>query len=212
MAKLPSARGTIKRGIMLDLVDYRRRVFEMYRQIRELGAEGHELFRRERDKLFAEHPQSALDEQQKLSFKGLAYYDYNPAYRVLTKLEDAEPKEYLLDAGDDGKVKVSQIGKVSFDLPKGSGSLGVYWIGGYGGGVFIPFRDASNQLTTYGGGRYLYDTIKGADLGINGDNLLLDFNFAYHPSCSYNSRWVCPLAPQDNRLNFPIEAGERLLF
>jgi uncharacterized protein len=117
----------------------------------------------------------------------------------------------LLDAGDDGKVKVSQIGKVSFDLPTGSGSLGVYWIGGYGGGVFIPFRDASNQLTTYGGGRYLYDTSKCADLGINGDSLLLDFNFAYHPSCTYNARWVCPLAPQDNRLNFPIEVGERLL-
>lgn len=196
---------------MLDLLDYRRRVFELYRQIRILGAGSHELFRQERDKLFAEHPQSALDDEQKQSFRGLNYFPYNPAYRVLASVEKAEELSFQLEVGDDGKVTMRQIGKVSFDLPFGSGSLGVYWIEGYGGGLFIPFRDATNQVSTYGGGRYLYDTIKGADLGTVGEKLVLDFNFAYHPSCYYNPRWICPLAPQANRLSFPIEAGERLL-
>jgi uncharacterized protein len=199
---------------MLDLLDYRRRVFELYRQVRERGTESpqsHALFRRERDSLFAEHSQSALDDEQKKEFKGLRYYDYNPAYRVLGTLEATEPKSYQLAVGDDGTVLMNQIGKVSFNLPKGSGSLGVYWISGYGGGLFIPFRDTTNQVTTYGGGRYLYDTIKGADLGTSGDSLLLDFNYAYHPSCYYNLRWICPLAPEQNCLNFPIEAGEQLL-
>jgi uncharacterized protein (DUF1684 family) len=84
----------------------------------------------------------------------------------------------------------------------------VYWIAGYGGGLFLPFRDATNASTTYGGGRYLYDTIKGADLGAGNDELVLDFNYAYHPSCCYNPRWVCPLAPPQNRLSFAVEAGE----
>ncbi len=74
--------------------------------------------------------------------------------------------------------------------------------------MFIPFRDATSGQTTYGGGRYLLDTAKGADLGTNGDALVLDFNFAYHPSCHYDPQWVCPLAPPPNRLAVPIEAGE----
>lgn len=196
---------------MLALLDYRRRVFEMYRQIRLLGADGHELFRRERDRLFAEHSQSALDDEQKKTFRGLNYFPYNPAYRVLAKLENAAERSFQLEVGDDGQVTMRQIGKVSFSLPLGAGTLGVYWIEGYGGGLFIPFRDATNQVSSYGGGRYLFDTIKGADLGSEGDKLVLDFNFAYHPSCYYNPRWICPLAPQANRLDFPIEAGESLL-
>lgn len=200
---------------MLDLLDYRRRVFEMYHQIRELDtiwSSAFALFKNTRDDLFMNHRQSALDNEQKKSFQGLQYYDYNPNYRVVAELnQDSETREYALDAGDDGAVSIRQIGTVNFDLPNGSGSLGVFWITSYGGGIFIPFRDATNQQTSYGGGRYLYDTIKGADLGSEGESLILDFNYAYHPSCYYNPRWTCPLAPMQNRVSFAIEAGEQLL-
>ena len=54
------------------------------------------------------------------------------------------------------------------------------------------------------------DTAKGADLGAHGDALVLDFNFAYQPSCAYDPKWVCPLAPPQNRLAVSIEAGERI--
>ena len=74
--------------------------------------------------------------------------------------------------------------------------------------MFLPFRDATSGNTTYGGGRYLLDTAKGADLGSAGDALVLDFNFAYHPSCVYDPKWVCPLAPLANRLAVAVEAGE----
>ena len=89
-------------------------------------------------------------------------------------------------------------------------ALGVFWIEGYAGGIFIPFRDGTSGRETYGGGRYLWDSIKGADLGSERDELVLDFNFAYHPSCVYDARWSCPLAPPENRLAIPIPAGERL--
>jgi len=89
-------------------------------------------------------------------------------------------------------------------------SLSVFWLNEYSGGIFIPFRDATSDKETYGGGRYLWDSAKGADLGIDGDELNLDFNFAYHPSCVYDPIWSCPLAPQDNWLSIPVNAGEQL--
>jgi hypothetical protein len=95
-------------------------------------------------------------------------------------------------------------------LPTGQGRLTLYWIMGYGGGVFLPFRDATCGHSTYGGGRYLLDTIKGADLGRAGTQIILDFNYAYHPSCTYHHRWVCPLAPMENRLTVPIPVGEQM--
>jgi uncharacterized protein (DUF1684 family) len=51
--------------------------------------------------------------------------------------------------------------------------------------------------------------VKGADLGTEGGRLVLDFNFAYQPSCSYDPMWVCPLAPPENRLAVEVRAGER---
>lgn len=200
---------------MFDLLDYRRRVFALYRQIRQQGTDAPEsfaLFRQVRDDLFANHSQTPLASQQRASFDGLRYFHYDPAYRVQAALIPADdPAEYEIDAGDDGTVTIRQIGHVQVSLPGGDGSLGVFWITGYGGGVFLPFRDATNQQDSYGGGRYLYDTIKGADLGTEGPTMLLDFNYAYHPSCYYNPRWTCPLAPPQNRLAFPVRAGERLM-
>ena len=88
--------------------------------------------------------------------------------------------------------------------------LSLFWIDVYGGGVFLPFRDATSGVETYGGGRYLLDTIKGADLGSIGGLVVLDFNFAYHPSCVHGDQWSCPLAPPENGLAVDVRAGERL--
>jgi uncharacterized protein len=88
-------------------------------------------------------------------------------------------------------------------------SLDLYWLDGYGGGVYLCFADATSSDETYGAGRYLLDTVKGADLGSERGRLVLDFNFAYNPSCSYDPSWVCPLTPPGNRLPVAIRGGER---
>jgi uncharacterized protein (DUF1684 family) len=197
---------------MLDLLDYRCRVAEMYRAVREVGTdapEAHAHFRHVRNQLFLTHPQSPLDEQHKARFQGLRYFDYDPAFRVAAGVDTSvEPVRYELDLGEDGLVTLRHFGQASFQVPTGSGTLALFWIAGYGGGLFLPFRDTTNGVQTYGGGRYLYDTIKGVDLGATLDKLVLDFNYAYHPSCHYNQRWVCPLAPPQNRLGFPLPVGE----
>ena len=122
-------------------------------------------------------------------------------------MEPAEPQRLEVPTATDGVVPFERIGAVQLD---GVGRLDVWWLDSYGGGVFLPLRDGSAGRTTYGGGRYLLDTVKGADLGGTGGRLVVDLNFAYHPSCTYDPRWSCPLAPEGNRLTTPVAAGEQL--
>jgi uncharacterized protein (DUF1684 family) len=202
-----------KGTVMLDLLDYRRRVFALYAIVR--AAEGDpaawDWWRRERDDLFGSHPQSALDEDQRADFGGLKYFPYDPAYRVVVSLDyEVEERVYAGEMGADGHLAYRRFAQARFEVPGGSGRLSLFWITGYGGGLFLPFGDSTNGDSTYGAGRYLYDTIKGADLGAQPDTIVLDFNYAYHPSCVYSPRWVCPLAPAENRLSFSIPVGECL--
>ncbi|MBA3868286.1 MAG: DUF1684 domain-containing protein [Anaerolineae bacterium] len=198
---------------MLDLLDYRHKIFDLYRDIHAAGADpaGRDHFQRVKDDIFLTHPQSALNTEQQAAFTGLEYYDYDPAYRVTAKVDlNVEPETLTIELEGDGRFSYRRFGQVTFTLPTGTGHLSLFWINGYGGGIFLPFGDATNRHTTYGAGRYLYDTIKGADLGATLDSLVLDFNYAYNPSCAYNERWVCPLAPRENRLDFPIPVGEKV--
>jgi len=107
-------------------------------------------------------------------------------------------------------LRRTRVGLARFTMAGREASLAMYWLEGYGGGLWLPFADATTGVTTYGGGRYLYDTIKGADLGVRATSIVLDFNYAYNPSCAYDERWSCPLSPAENRLGFAVEAGERL--
>jgi uncharacterized protein len=197
--------------MILELLDYRRQVALLYERIRmATPEEGHADFIRTRDQLFADHPQSALSSQQKAQFQGLEYFPYDPAYRFTLEPDfDVEPERFEIKLADDGVIQLQRVARLQIPFPEGTGALSLFWITAYGGGLFLPFRDASNDATTYGGGRYLLDTIKHADLGGDGKRLVLDFNFAYNPSCAYNSRWDCPLAPFENRLALPVTVGEK---
>ena len=116
-------------------------------------------------------------------------------------------------SGHGDELAFTRIGHLEFHFKGEPLSLGAFWIEGYAGGLFVPFKDATSGHETYGGGRYLLDTIKSADLGSDpaSDIVVLDFNYAYHPSCTYDPIWVCPLAPPDSRLAIPIRAGEQLV-
>ena len=111
-----------------------------------------------------------------------------------------------------GAMAFRRFGAVTIPFPAGPRRLELFWMEGYAGGLFLPFRDATNGSETYGAGRYLLDAAKSADLGGNRDagTLILDFNFAYQPSCAFDPKWACPLAPPSNRLDLPVRAGERL--
>jgi uncharacterized protein (DUF1684 family) len=168
-------------------------------------------WRATRDELFRAHSQSPLDPHRR-DFAGLALFDYDPAYRCVVDLAPAPGADrYDLSGGRDGYVQLIPFARTDGLNGRCGGELTLYWLGGYGGGVFLPFRDTTTGRTTFGGGRYLLDGIKGADLGMDAwGRAILDFNFAYNPSCAYSARWICPLAPPANELPAAITAGERM--
>jgi hypothetical protein len=198
----------------LSLADWRRSVAEMYAAVRRAPPEEQppacEVFRTARDALFRSHAQTPLAPEQHARFAGLAYYPYDPAWRLIGAVERAvERASFELDLPGDGLVRYTRVARIRFALRGQPAELSAFWIEGYGGGLFVPFRDTTSGQATYGGGRYLYDTIKGADLGAGDEQIVLDFNYAYNPSCAYNDAWVCPLSPAENRLPFAVEAGEK---
>ena len=199
----------------LDLADWRRRVTAMYDGLRhDNRAEPARLlgFRAAKDRLFVSHPASPVPLADRRDFRGLAYWRHAPALALRAPLEPdpAAPPLDLPRSGAGPQMPYVRIGWISFAVDGETARLAVYWLNEYAGGLFIPFRDATSGKETYGGGRYLWDSGKGADLGSDGDELAIDFNYAYHPSCVYDPVWSCPLAPPENWLTVPIQAGERL--
>jgi uncharacterized protein len=223
----------------LALADWRRIVAALYADVRRLSGTGDvtgalRLWRETRERLYREHPQSPLPEERRATFRSL-HYDHDRALRfeVVVDAPDEAPAAGLggaaaggmaidygggasgpveLPVSGGGLMAFRRFGAVTVPLPHGPRRLDLYWMDGYAGGLFLPFRDATNDSETYGAGRYLLDAAKSADLG--GDparrTLILDFNFAYQPSCAFDPKWACPLAPPSNRLDLPIRAGERL--
>lgn len=199
----------------LALADWRRRVAEAYAVIRSGGGTPEErlaAYRATRQALFANHPSSPIQLGARDGWGGLEHYPFDPSLRLLAPLE-ADPEAPSVGVPRSGAglgIPFVRIGWVSFRIGETDCRLAVYWLEEYAGGVFIPFRDATSGGETYGAGRYLWDSAKGADLGFDGGALVLDFNYAYHPSCAYDPIWSCPLAPPENRLTVAVRGGERL--
>lgn len=197
----------------LATADWRHQVFLLYQQVREAASNGaaslaHAHWRTERDRLFRDHPASPLDADAKPSFSGLPVAPYQADYRFEVAIDDDGDGQVMdVPTGTDGVVPFERLGTVDVD---GLGRLALWRLRSYGGGLFLPVRDglAGAPGGTYGGGRYLLDTVKGAHLGTRNGRLVLDFNFAYNPSCAYNEAWACPLPGPDNRLDAELPAGE----
>jgi uncharacterized protein (DUF1684 family) len=185
----------------LDLLDWKRRVFALYAEVRAASdpEQAWTRWRTARAELFRTHPQSP-----RRGFDTLDYFAYDSSFRFLAELEPAEPEKRRIGSSGEEPVTFIRFAVARF----ADQALELFWLDAYGGGLFLPFRDATAGGETYGAGRYLLDTVKGADLGSVGGRLVLDFNFAYNPSCAYDPKWACPLAPPANRLGIAILAGE----
>lgn len=213
---LPDAASAVER---LELADWRRQVADVYAAVRRIAGfdpeEAWRTWRDERERLYLHHPQSPLPAAARRGFRARSW-PYDPSLRYELKLvgraTDATAAGAALPLSTGGEMRLVEIGYLDVPFPAGVRSLALFSLDDYAGGLILPFLDATNGAETYGAGRYLLDTAKGADLG--GDphagTIVVDFNFAFHPSCAFDDRWSCPLAPQANRLDFRMEAGERL--
>ena len=198
----------------LQILDWRRRVSALYAGVRQLSASnpqgGHQLWTSGRDELFGGHSSSPLLPDDRRAFTGLSVAAYDPDWRFEVEVHRAEqPYRMTVETGTDGTVPFDLVGTVRLPYV---GSLELWRLGSYGGGLFLPLKDAlaGKKDGTYGGGRYLLDTIKGADLGpgADDDSLILDFNFAYNPSCAYDPMWACPLPQSGNTIDVDVPVGE----
>jgi uncharacterized protein (DUF1684 family) len=195
----------------LSLADYRRRVADLYAEVRSAGTVASwNRWRQGRDELFRTHSQSAVPEDRRAAFSGLPFFPYDPALRFTAEVRPAAGGRITLSHSAEGSTPGRAVGTVDLEIGGIAVRLTLFRLRQYGDHLFLPFRDATNGAETYGGGRYLLDTAKGADLGGDDSRLVLDFNYAYHPSCVHDSRWSCPLSPPGSRLTVPIRAGERL--
>ncbi len=211
----------------LDLLDWRRRVAELWARWRTEAerdpAAATAAFRRAKDDLFRTHPQSPLPPDERAGFRGLAYWDYDPDWRMTGRFvaretaggphdEAAQDRPIAVPSSGPHAMALRLIGHLALEGRLLGKHLDVFWMEGYGGGLFLPFLDRTSGNATYGAGRYLLDTLKSADHGIGSGagELIVDFNMAFHPSCVYDPRWACPLAPPENRLPEAVTAGERL--
>lgn len=231
--------GALDAPDILTLADWRRAIATLYAEVRALAATDPaaalDHWRSVRERLYREHPQSPVPAGQRAAFRA-SHFAHDPALRFEVAVEppgdpsddrtasdaDAAPAPgagpafggltLQLPTSAGATMAFRRFGTVTVPLPGGSRRLEVYWMAGYAGGLFLPFRDATNGTETYGAGRYLLDGAKSADLG--GDpvrgTLILDFNFAFQPSCAFDPRFACPLAPPANRLDVAIRAGERI--
>src|SRR4051794_11411153 len=164
VARRPSSRAARVGPVTLTLLDWRRRVTTLYAAARAAGdpEAGWRIWRDGRDELFAGHPDSPLDAASRNRFRGLPYAPYDPALRFEADLEPASPQRLELPTDTDGVVPLDRIGAVTLgDV----GRLDVWWLGGYGGGGFLPLRDGSAGRATYGGGRHPPRTPQGARPG-----------------------------------------------
>ena len=195
---------------VLTLLEWKRQIFSLYQEARiSSPEEGWMRWREVRDDFFRSHPQSPIPNELREGFVGLDYFPYDESWRALAEVVPVEIEPVSIGASGGQSILFERFAEARFSLGGKRLALDLYWLEGYGGGLFLPFSDATSGSETYPAGRYLLDTVKGADLGSLGARLVLDFNFAYNPSCAYDPHWVCPRAPTANRLAVSVRAGER---
>ena len=165
-------------------------------------------FQKEMNEFFKDASISPLKEKDLKNFKGLDFFAFDSSYVVNADLtRTPEEKSFKMKTTTDRLPEYIKYGIVTFDLFNKSYSLNIYRNldiinnEGYQDYLFLPFLDDTNGLESYGGGRYI-------DLDIpKGDNLVIDFNSAYNPYCTYNEKYSCPIVPRENYLSIKINAG-----
>lgn len=147
--------------------------------------------------------------ENKTEFKGLNYYDPNPAYRISAALKPIDKKNVVRLSTNDGmENRYLEYAFAEFTIKGIKCRLLILELmesGPNRGTLFLAFADDTSTKETYGAGRYLdVKKVPGSS------SITLDFNKAYNPYCAYSDKYSCPFPPKENILQVPIEAGEKI--
>jgi uncharacterized protein len=158
-------------------------------------------FRASKDHFFGHDPRSPLTPDHRRKFKGLTYFPEDCALVIKAKIDrKVQPGVVQMETTKGQVQNYHRYGLVGFQID-GQATQVTLYAADHAHELFLPFRDATSGKETYGAGRYL-------DLHAHGDEIVIDFNYAYNPYCAYNPDWNCPLPPAENWLKLPIRAGE----
>jgi uncharacterized protein (DUF1684 family) len=137
------------------------------------------------------------------SLQNIPYYPINSTFRFTARFHPYDtPKNLPLPNALDMIVDGESPGYLTFNYNQKEFSLLALDEGL--DELFILLYDDTSGEESYGGGRYLY--VKKPD---KDGYTILDFNKAYSPPCAFTEYATCLLPPPENRLPFPIKAGEK---
>jgi uncharacterized protein (DUF1684 family) len=159
---------------------------------------------------YADAKESPLSAKAKKTFKGIHFYPFSDKYVVNAKfVRTPNEKPFQMSTSSGMRKTYIKYAEVFFTIDKKEYKLNVYQSqellqsADYKDYLFIPFTDATSGNETYEGGRYI-------DLTMSKSNqVLINFNKAYHPYCAYTDGYNCPVPPRENTLPIKIEAGVR---
>jgi uncharacterized protein (DUF1684 family) len=166
-------------------------------------------FRVEKDDFFKNSTDNS-PLQNREAFQHLSYFPPDPSFRIIASLEPIQDTTRLKVGRTDGTTEyMIRFAYASFQLGGKVHKLLVLKSSSEEDELFLPFNDKTNGFETYGGGRYLDDHNKGLEWKAQEKKLVIDFNFAYNPFCTYNPNYSCPIPPAQNFMDIPIKAGEK---
>jgi len=165
-------------------------------------------YQKELNESYLNSETTPLKEEELSDFKGLNFYPYNEKFVVKATLERLENQlVFKMPTSGKNQPDYKRYGILHFSINNQKLQLEVYQnidlikMKGYKKHLFLPFIDETSGNETYGAGRYL-------DIEIpDGNEILLDFNKAYHPYCAYTIGYSCPITPDVNFLKTEILAG-----
>jgi uncharacterized protein (DUF1684 family) len=166
-------------------------------------------FQKELNAEYSNPKETPLRGENFTNFKGHRFFPFDLKYRIKAKFSKTENSNPFDLPTSSGKTKsYKEYGKATFELDGKSYTLTLYQSldlikqEKYKNYLFLPFRDATNEKETYGGGKYMDLTIP------KGNTIVLDFNKSYQPYCAYNAYdYNCPIVPEENKLLVEIRAG-----
>ena len=149
-----------------------------------------------------------LKENEKAGFQGIHFFPIDLKYRInadFSPIKNGTIHPFPTSANRIKQYK--EYGKINFSIDNQAFELTIYQsdppIKDYESSLFLPFFDETNGETSYGGGRYLDLEIS----DIQNGKILIDFNQAYNPYCTYSNYYNCPIPPANNYLETEIKAG-----
>jgi uncharacterized protein (DUF1684 family) len=104
-----------------------------------------ERFRAARDRLFREHPESPIAPERRRNWRGASWYPYAPAWRLTGVVESSAKRDtFEINLATDGILRCTRIGHVRFTVSGRPARLAIFWLEGYGGGIWLPFSDTTS--------------------------------------------------------------------